>query len=192
MYEFKVKNKNIIITDPCYLDNVMNKNDETEELRNYWHKFLCGDFCDSVDNCSDRLKKFGFTDNLCCNTIYGDWSCSVYRVDFDPREIRTIEDLTKLEENPPINRIGGFCADAGMVCAVDSEELKKFNPNFFEWALFHQHCVAPIYNFSGEIGIIDIDPKEKDYPHFRYRLVYGITEKETPYGYNFLAYQTGL
>lgn len=190
MYEFKVKNKNIIITDPCYLDNVMNKNDETEELRNYWLKFLGSDFCD--DDCSDRLKKFGFTDNLCCGTIYGDWSCSVYKVDFDPREIRTIEDLTKLEENPPINRIGGFCADAGMVCAVDSEELKKFNPNFFEWALFHKHCVAPIYNFSGEIGIIDIDPKEKDFPHFRYRLVYGVTEKETPYGYNFLAYQTGL
>lgn len=196
MYEFKVENKNIVITDPCYLDNVMNKKDETEKLKNYWHKFLGGNFCDSVDDCSDRLKKFKFTENICCSTLYGDWSCTTYNVKRDPREINTIEDLEqfeKIEDWREKYSIGKFCADAGMVCVVDSDELKEFNPHFFEWACFHQHCVTFIHEFTGTIGVTDIDPHEKDYPNYRIRLIYGIADKEkNKYVNNFLAYQTGL
>jgi hypothetical protein len=189
MYEIKVENKNIIITDPCYLDNVMNKKDKTKELDEYWHEFLGN--MDS-DDYSPRLQRFGFTDNICCGTGYGDWSCTTFRVGFDPTEIKEMEDLEKIDEDQLIN-IGSFCADAGMVCVVDAEELKKFNPNFFEWAFSHRHCVTAIYDFTGRIGVTEIDPHSKDFPYFRVRVIYGVADKEkNPNGYNFLAYQTGL
>lgn len=191
MYEIEVENKNIIITDPCYLNDVMNEKDKTDELKNYWRKFNKGL---EGDDYRSKLKKFGFTNNICCSTKYGDWSCTTYKVDFDPTRIKTFEDLKLFEEERTASvNIGGFCADAGMVCVVDAEEIKKFNPNFFEWAFFHKYCVTGVYNFTGKIGVIDIDPHSENFPHFRIRVIYGVADKEkNPNGYNFLAYQTGL
>lgn len=185
MYEVKFENKNLIITDPCYLDNVMNDNDMTPELLKYWNKmcdYLSGDLCNG-------LSSFGFSNFICCGTKYGDWSCTTYRTDIDPTTLNTVEDLDKLaKEMTDKKPLGRFCADAGMVCVVDADELKKFNPNFFEWALFHPHCVTAINNFTGTVGIHDIDPKNEKFPHFRVRLVYGISDNEK---YNFCSFQTG-
>lgn len=193
MYELKVEHKNLIITDPCYLDNVMNDKDKTDEIREYWHKFVGGI---NGDDCSSRLERFGFTDNICCGTLYGDWSCTTYRianVDFDIKSIKELKDLERFDKEEKKYEMGNFCADAGMVCVVDADELKKFNPNFFEWAIFHKHCVTAINDFSGEIGIIDVDPHSESFPHFRNRVIYGIADREkNKYGYNFIAYQTGL
>lgn len=196
MYEIEVLSKNLVITDPCYLDNVMDDKDTTEILRNYWRKFLGNDYCDSVDDCSKRLRKFGFTDNICCSTLYGDWSCTAYRVEQDPREIKTIDDLNKFDEMEISGKkysIGQFCADAGMVCVVDADELKRFNPHFFEWACFHKHCATFINNFTGIIGIQDIDPHYENLPNDRIRTIYGVSNKtNNKYEYNFFATQTGL
>lgn len=193
MYEIKVENKNLIITDPCYLNHVMDEGDKTGELSRYWETFLGGV---KGDDYHSRLTRFGFTDTIVCGTLYGDWSCTTYQITSDPKEIKTIEDLDKLaemEEGKDKYPIGEFCADAGMVCVVDAEELKKFNPYFFEWALFHKHCVTAIRNFTGTVGVLDIDPKHAGMPHFRVRTIYGIADKEkNQYGSNFFAYQTGL
>lgn len=191
MYEIKVENKNIIITDPCYLKNVMHAEDKTVGLHDYWDKFL-GLMYGECDG-GDILKKFDFNDNIACSTKYGDWSCTVYKVDKDPRELKSVEDLNNLLlKMKPSDEVGVFCANAGMVCVVDSDDLKRFNPHFFEWALFHKHCVTSIPNFTGTIGIHDIDPKWKELPNGRIRVVYGIADKEkNKYGYNFCSLQTG-
>jgi len=175
MYEIKVENKNLIITDPCYLDNCMD-GVKAKVKPDFW-------------------REFGFTDNICCDTKYGDWSCTVYRTEVNPLEaLKTVEDLNVFLKESQENRkqIGSFCADDGMVCVVDADELRKFNPDFFEWALFHKHCVTAIYNFTGTVGIHEIDPYWVDMPHYRHRLVYGIADKEkNNYGYNFVSLQTG-
>lgn len=41
MYEIKVEKKNLIITDPCYLDNVMH-GVECKVDKNYWPKICMG------------------------------------------------------------------------------------------------------------------------------------------------------
>jgi len=190
MYEIEVENKNLIITDPCYLDNVLDKNDLTLALMDYWEKFIGGI---RGDNYSSKLQKFGFTNNICCSTLYGDWSCTAFHVKIDPREINTVKELDKfdnLKESIDKYHIGKLCADAGMVCVVDADDVKKFNPHFFEWAIFHQHCVTAIPNFTGTIGIHDIDPKYEDMPHYRIRTIYGISSVKK--NDNFFIYQTGL
>ena len=190
MHEIKVENKNIIITDPCYLDNVMDENDKTVGLYDYWKKFLAGA---NGNDYTPSLQRFGFHDCIACPTLYGDWSCTAYLVDFDPRDIKTVDDIKTIFEQQTMRYVGHFCADAGIVCVVDSECVKKFNPHFFEWAFYHQHCVASIPHFTGTIGIVDVDPQSKEFPYFKHRLIYGIADKEAnPNGKNFVTFQTGL
>ena len=190
MYEIKVENKNLIITDPCYLDNFMD-GVKAKVKPDFWMKFckISSDF----DDCRENLKKFGFTDNICCDTLYGDWSCAVYQTEINPiEELKTVEDLNIFLAQENKRQIGSFCADAGLVCVVDADEIRKFNPDFFEWALFHKHCATAIYNFTGTIGIHDIDPHWEDMPNYRHRIVYGIADKEKDkYGRNFVSLQTG-
>ena len=65
----------IIITDPCYVA----KGDD-------WEK------CDYGGSMYD----LGFTTVISESTIYGDWSCTTYKTDEDPREvIRKIAELQK-------------------------------------------------------------------------------------------------
>lgn len=189
MYEVEFTNKNLIITDPCYLDNMMNEDNMTDELRDYWHKFfnhLHGDLGD--------LSRFGFKNGFACGTKYGDWSCTLYNVDYDPRDIKTFDQLmeaygkTVTENN---KGCGEFCADAGMVCVVDSEEVQKFNPYFFEWAYFHKYCVASIFKFTGTVGVIDIVNENSKYKDTN-RILYGVAKNpDTPFGKNFITFQTG-
>lgn len=190
MYEAEFTNKNLIITDPCYLDNMMNQDNMTDELRKYWDR-VCG--CLNNDLCD--LSRFGFTNGFACGTKYGDWSCTAYNVDFDPRDIKTYEQLLEAYNKVVTkdNRgIGKFCADAGMVCVVDSEELQKFNPYFFEWAMFHTHCVTGIFKFTGTVGVIDVVNEKSDY-HSVNRILYGVAKNpDTYYGKNFITFQTGF
>jgi len=189
MYEIKVEKKNLIITDPCYLDNVM-PGVECKVDKHYWPSI-----CMEGDDSSRLMRTFGFTDNICCPTKYGDWSCIVYRTETNPVEaLKTVEDLNVFLEDSQLNqkKYGSFCADAGMVCIVYADELRKFNPDFFEWALFHKHCVTAINNFTGTVGILEVDPYWVDMPHYRHRLVYGIADKEkNQYLDNFVSLQTG-
>lgn len=189
MYEVEFTNKNLIITDPCYLDNVMNKDNLTDGLRNYWDKF-----CNYLHSDLGDLSRFGFTNGFACGTKYGDWSCTLYNVDYDPRDIKTFDQLmeaygkTVTENN---KGCGEFCADAGMVCVVDSEEIQKFNPYFFEWAMYHKWCVAGVHNFTGTVGVIDIENSNSKYRDVN-RILYGVAKNpDTPFGKNFITFQTG-
>lgn len=194
MYEVEFKNKNLVITDPCYLDDIMNGGDEKKfhGRDEYWSKFLSGwDYKDFNGNLS---KKFNFTTNIACDTKYGDWSCTAYYVDFDPRDIKTFEDLVKYSKEVTKDNkgFGDFCADSGMVCVVSSDEVMEFNPYFFEWAFLHRHCVTMVKEFTGTVGVIDIVNENSKY-HDVHRLLYGIADKtENPNAKNFITFQTGF
>lgn len=109
------KNEDIVITDPCYVVK-----DED------WGKSNYG--CD--------LKVFNVTNYLTCDTLYGDWSCTVFNLD---------------EDRKPI---GEFCADAGLVSVLSlGDVIEKINPNFERWAKDHDWCVTIIKNFTGFVQI---------------------------------------
>ena len=193
MYEVEFTKKNLVITDPCYLDNMMDGVDDRKfhGRKEYWEKFLKGAW---NDDWSKNLSRFNFTTNITCDTRYGDWSCTAYYVDFDPKDIKTFEDLKKVYNDIILdnNGFGNFCADAGMVCVVASDEVNKFNPGFFEWAFMHRHCVTVVKNFTGTVGVLDIVDETSKYNDV-YRILYGIADKDTnPNAKNFITFQTGF
>lgn len=67
---------------------------------------------------------------LCRDTIYGDWSCT------------TFDKITK-------EKIGEFCADAGMVCVDTLNNILKRKPNFLEE--YGEWCRTVIKNFKGKV-----------------------------------------
>lgn len=79
------------------------------------------------------LSSFGFTDCIWGDTLYGDWSATVFNSDTN-------------------EEIGIFCADAGLYSVMYLDEVLKFNPNF------NCHIEKPwtstvIKNFVGEINV---------------------------------------
>ena len=110
------EHKDIIITDPCYIVN---------------------DDHDWVSK-AESIKS-----GMCTDTLYGDWSCTVF--DLDTKE-----------------EIGQFCADAGMVCVypldeplLDKKEVKKFLKK--DW------CATVIKDFTGDISFVRHAGKENEW-----------------------------
>lgn len=101
-------NKNIIITDPCYIFD---------------------DYCEAENK-----------DVLMRDTIYGDWSCTTFNSDTE-------------------EKLGEFCADAGMVCVVetDNEMINKDKLN-----KLREHCRTIIKNFTGTVYIKRIPTDYED------------------------------
>lgn len=99
----------IIITDPCYIV-------KEEDWEN-------SDFGENMD-------VIGFTSWLSRSTGYGDWSCTTFKHDIsDIKEY--LEELVS-DEDVKIegNKIGTFCADAGMVGVFLVDEVLEYNPEF--------------------------------------------------------------
>lgn len=64
------------------------------------------------------------------DTIYGDWGCTTY--DTDTKEV-----------------LGGFCADAGLVCVDTLERVLERIPDFLTEC--GKHCRTIIPNFKGKV-----------------------------------------
>lgn len=129
----------IIITDPCYIirDGYTNVNDD-------WRK------CEYGQN----MEALGISHYICRDTIYGDWSCTTYRITEDPyKVIDNFVEAAKNGEDYGVNcsKLGDFCADAGMVAVFDLDEVRKYNPDIDEWIASHDWCVTTITDFDGEV-----------------------------------------
>lgn len=175
----------IVITDPCYIikENPIkypNKKDfglpasisskpfkdysTPEELAykaaldKYYkesRKYDDWDKCDFGEN----MEVLGIHNYISESTIYGDWSCTTYQIEENPKE--TIDKLVaayKKSENEyvgvgvkVIKDLGDFCADAGLVSVFYLDEILKYNPDFSKWAEEHSWCVTTIPNFDGEV-----------------------------------------
>jgi hypothetical protein len=108
----------IIITDPCYIirDEDMTDND--------WQESEYG----------ERLDKLGIKHFMSRDTLFGDWSCSVFNTNTN-------------------RKIGSFCADAGMVSVLLLDDVLKYNPSF-NYHTEKKWTTALIKDFKGTVQFI--------------------------------------
>lgn len=147
----------IIITDPCYIIK-MDSDD--------WSK--CG--------WGESMSVLGFTKYISESTLYGDWSCSTWSTPRKDVEAQ-LEELNALERarwelmkqygedsvqakiyddkiadaSLNIEKIGHFCADAGMVAVFLLDEVLKYNPDF-DYHINREWTTTLIKDFDGEIN----------------------------------------
>lgn len=100
----------IIITDPGYII----KDTDWDECVNY------------------DMKKFGLTNYIVRDTLYGDWSCTTFDSNTD-------------------QPIGEFCADDGMVGVFLLDEVLKYNPDF-DYHINRPWTTTLIKNFRGNVS----------------------------------------
>ena len=142
-------NGTLVVTDPCYF---FHKADGAYVKNNMedWKKSEYG----------FHLERLGIEKFLTADTIYGDWSCQFF-------ERETMEPTDYY-----------FAADAGLVCATTMEEIKKYNPEFEEYAK-DAWFITVIPNFKGEAFL----PKIEDGDNEPIRLVelhgsHGLTSRQ--------------
>lgn len=114
-----------------YTKRIKHRQDMIDKLNKEENFVAHCDFKQPAYNCLDYL---GFSADIVGNTIYGDWSASVFNTD------------TK-------EKIGDFCADAGMYCVLLLEEAMKHNPEKVSELLKKSWCVARINDFHGDISV---------------------------------------
>ena len=105
----------LLITDPCYIER-----SGTED----WEK------C----NCGYAMEALGITHYMTRDTIYGDWSCTVFNTD---------------TETP----IGQFCADAGLVSVFLLDEVLKYNPTYDDFKA-KPYVATVIPDFKGTVQFV--------------------------------------
>lgn len=156
----------IIITDPCYIikkcteknpypfpwtleyidspnkDELIKQYNKWEKAHDDWMKY----------NGGENMEALGISHYLCKNTIYGDWSCTTYKITEDPyKVIDNFIELLEKEYKVNYTKFGNFCADTGMVAVFNLEEVRKYNPSIDEWIASHSWCVTVVPNFNGEV-----------------------------------------
>lgn len=166
----------IVITDPCYIirkNPIKYPNEEDystleelayeaaldkyyKESRKYddWSK------CDYGEN----MGALGIHNYISESTIYGDWGCTTYQTEKEPKELlesilRVLNDNLENEEYgddelPILNEgkaIGEFCADAGLVGVFLLDEILTYNPDWKSWIEEHSWCATIIKDFEGEV-----------------------------------------
>jgi hypothetical protein len=137
----KFDNKDLLITDPCYL--IKDNGD--------WMKFI-----NSRTNLSRKYDStiVGMVGE-CTDTGYGDWICHLYCTKKENVE----EHLKKVMKKQVIPRedhsLGTFSADAGMVCIVNlTDSSQKIKDAAQELLKKSPWCAVLIENYSGEVNLI--------------------------------------
>ena len=115
-------------------------------------------------NCGENMEVLGIHNYISESTIYGDWSCTTYQTEKEPKELlesilRVLNDNLEYEEYEDDESsvfceskdIGGFCADAGLVGVFLLDEILAYNPDWKSWIEEHSWCATIIENFKGEV-----------------------------------------
>lgn len=152
----------ILITDPCYIIKKVQKTNyptimdylsyeditkysdydgyDSKQRANEREQYYKA--CNKWEEENDDWAKSDYGFNCGClginnyitnDTLYGDWSCTVY--DKNTEEI-----------------LGEFCADAGLVSVFLLDEVRAYNPDIDNWIKDHPWCVTVIKNFSGDVS----------------------------------------
>lgn len=120
-------NEDILITDPCYFVK-----DED------WDEFI-------------ELEELGIK-GILSPTLYGDWSCTVFKVD-KPISIQELKAIINGRSEIVGHKIGNFCADAGYVAVASLNDVYNYNPEFFKDFFMKYWTSTVIKNFDGEISL---------------------------------------
>ncbi len=110
------------------------------------------------------MEVLGIHNYISESTIYGDWSCTTYKIDEEPKDFvdsvlqalkDNLEDEEYGEDESSIpyegEYIGGFCADAGLVGVFLLDEVLAYNPEWKSWIEEHSWCATIIEDFGGEV-----------------------------------------
>lgn len=209
-------NGDIIITDPCYIIKERNEStrpkwddfhpyksiyeypdydektktskmfsenaaklDKADEI---WQKSNPDDW--DVCDCGSNMESIGIHNYMTRDTLYGDWSCTTF--DLDTKE-----------------RIGEFCADAGLVSVLLLDEVLKYNPNFD----YHKNkpwTTTLIKDFKGTVQFVvvytegvyedstEYHKKGDKWEDYSVEVVGHGINKKTGKPINFVGKQTGL
>lgn len=159
--EVFVENKTILITDPCYVSDA-----EPEEWKKKYDPYLVKD------------------------TLYGDWSCRVYKGNKEELEhiinewdvfygdwwkrwnFEALTEEKKEKLRKELNEkeaeykkrysYGSFCADAGMVAVYDADKLPT---EVIEELKKKSWCACFIENYSGPIRYVVEEHVDEDDGH---------------------------
>lgn len=101
-------------------------------------------------NFGEDMEELGIKNYLCRDTIYGDWSCTTFNSDTH-------------------EKIGEFCADAGMVAVFLLDEVLEYNPDF-DWCETRPWTTTLIKDFDGEVDF-DVDYTPNEYGESSLRVV---------------------
>lgn len=115
-------------------------------------------------NYGENMEVLGIYNYISESTIYGDWSCTTYQTEKEPKELlesilRVLNDNLENGEYEDDESsvfyeskdIGGFCADAGLVGVFLLDEILAYNPDWKSWIEEHSWCATIIENFEGEV-----------------------------------------
>ena len=115
-------------------------------------------------NYGENMEVLGIYNYISESTIYGDWSCTTYQTEKEPKELlesilRILNDNLENEEYEDDESsvfceskdIGEFCADAGLVGVFLLDEILAYNPDWKSWIEEHSWCATIIENFEGEV-----------------------------------------
>lgn len=115
-------------------------------------------------NYGENMEVLGIYNYISESTIYGDWSCTTYQTEKEPKELlesilRVLNDNLEYGEYEDDESsvfcgskdIGGFCADAGLVGVFLLDEILAYNPDWKSWIEEHSWCATIIENFEGEV-----------------------------------------
>jgi len=118
----------IELSDGCKSEMYQKEHEEYDKAIQKYRDDNISDW--ELSNGGRDFEQFGFTAYMSRDTLYGDWSCTVFDTD------------TK-------KPIGEFCADSGMVGVFLLDEVLKYNPDVMEklssWA------ATVIKNFKGYV-----------------------------------------
>lgn len=133
--EISFNNDNIIITDPCYLNEF--KDDDARKKLN----------AELYAN-TNEYRPVYYNDGkiFVSDTLYGDWSCTVYNCDYKEFKKRR-KRKQKIKEG---DILGEFCADSGLVC-VFSEKNYSIKDGLGNW------CYTRIPNFTGTVSFYAVN-----------------------------------
>jgi hypothetical protein len=128
-------------------------------------------------NCGDNLEILGIDNYITQSTLYGDWSCTL--IDCDNK-----------------NKIGEFCADAGLVSVINLEQANKYNKETIDELVKKGWCAAVVHDF---VGTGQIKVKEEKYMYkgekrIDYEAYVELTgvNKKTGEPIHYISIQTGL
>lgn len=126
-----------------------------------------------ICNCGYDMDALGLR-AITHDTIYGDWSCSVFKLNTKRR-----------------TRIGEFCADAGMVGVFSKDEVDKYNPEF-EAKYISNGCACVVKDFCGDVSIKVLEIVEDGKIYYEARVIGEGINKKTRKPFSFTSLQTGF
>lgn len=79
---------------------------------------------------------------LISRTFYGDWGCTVFGA------------KSKVGHPNTDIKLGRFCADAGMVCVLDMDDVRARFPDIDKFVEERSWCAAVIKGFCGHVRLM--------------------------------------